>query len=118
MFQGSRRIVFCLILAGIVVFVPACAITYFDEETGVAHIWGFGHMKMKASAPLEECRATVAGVETLGLALGVGAQDYYVLLGWDNRRLLRILHRDTSVRLEWPSSDFFDIRVGSEPPKH
>jgi hypothetical protein len=101
----------------LIVSFPSCAITYYDEETGVAHIWGFGHMKMKAAAPFEECRAIVTGMQTFGAALGFGAQDYYIMLGWDNRRLLRILNKDTSVRLEWPSNDFFEVCVGSEPPK-
>jgi hypothetical protein len=96
--------------------VPGCAIHYFNPENQTEHIWGIGHMKMKVAAPREETKATVKGVEIYGIGLGLGRQEYYTVFGWDRRTLLSVLDNNTSVRLEWPSNDFFDVRVGSLPP--
>ncbi|MDF0676603.1 MAG: hypothetical protein P0120_20050 [Nitrospira sp.] len=73
-------------------------------------------MKMKAEAAREDNKAIVKGVVIYGIGLGFGRQEYYAVFGWDRRTLLSIVDKDTSVRLEWPSSDFFDVRVGSRPP--
>jgi len=73
-------------------------------------------MTMKAEAAREDNKAIVKGVEIYGIGLGLGRQEYYATLGWDRRTLISVVDKDTSVRLEWPSSDFFDVRVGSHPP--
>lgn len=97
-------------------FNDGCAIHYFDSETGTEHIWGFGHMQMKVAAPNEGVRAIVRGTETVGVAVGVGEEMGYALLGWQQLTNLYIVDTDTAVRLEWPSSDFFEVRVGTEFP--
>jgi hypothetical protein len=71
---------------------------------------------MKVSAPNEGCRATVEGTEIFGLAVGTGEESYYTVLGWDRRRMLTVIDENTAVMLEWPDSDFFKVRVGSDPP--
>ena len=73
-------------------------------------------MQMKVVAPNEGCRAVVKGTEILGLALGTGEESYYTVFGWDKRRALTVVDENISVRLEWPDSDFFKVRVGSDPP--
>lgn len=94
-----------------------CAIHYFDPKTGAEHIWGVGHMVMKAAAPREGHRAIVLGTETIGFSVGnVGGQGY-LTVGWEKRQRLEILDENTSIRLEWPNRSFFTIRVGSEWPR-
>lgn len=102
-----------LLLAAV---LNGCAVHYYDPDTQAEHVWGIGHMRMKAEAAREDNKAIVKGVELYGIGLGFGRQDYYAVLGWDRRTLLSVVDKDTSVRLEWPSSDFFDVRVGSRPP--
>ncbi len=93
-----------------------CAFHYYDSKTGAEHIWGFGHMVMKASAPREGHRAIVRGTEVTGLTLGnVGGQGY-LTVGWEKRQQLEIVDENTAIRLEWPKGDFFNVRVGSKWP--
>jgi len=64
-----------------------CAIHYFDEDTGTEHLWGFGHLKMKAQPSTNEVvRAVVTGVETLGVNLSVGDEHKGIGVGYDNRQ--------------------------------
>lgn len=104
-------------LVGLFVLLSGgCAIHYFDSETGTEHIWGFGHMQMKVSPPNEGVRAIVRGTETVGVAVGVGEETSYALVGWQQLSNLYVVDSDTAIRLEWPSADFFEVRVGTEFP--
>jgi hypothetical protein len=96
--------------------IGGCGLHYYDPDTGVNHLWGVGHLKMKLTSPAEGVRATVTGVQLLGVGVGVGQTNYYAQVGWSDIRLLRILHESTCVRLDWPSNDMFSIRVGTVPP--
>lgn len=98
------------------VWANGCAIHYFDPTTGTEHLWGLGHMKMKVAAPNEGLKAVVHGTEVVGLAAGALKQHGYLSVGFQRRQRLDILGEDTAIRLEWPDSDFFSVRVGSEFP--
>lgn len=93
-----------------------CAVHYYDAKTETEHVWGFGHLAMKAPRPQEGVRAVVTGADTLGLGIGSTPQEGYLSLGWHRSRLLQVTDANTQVRLEWPRSGFFGVRVGSEPP--
>jgi hypothetical protein len=93
-----------------------CAVQYFDPETGTEHLWGIGHMRMKVGQANEGVRAVVTGTDTLGLSAGSVASEWRITLGWERLSQFRVLDTDTSVRLEWPSSDLFSVRVGSTFP--
>ncbi|MFT4589665.1 MAG: hypothetical protein ACI8QF_003782, partial [Limisphaerales bacterium] len=43
-------------------FASGCAVHYYDKETGTEHLWGFGHLRMKAE-PSEDgvVRAVMTG---------------------------------------------------------
>lgn len=104
---------------GLLLFTGAlqgCAIHYYDRETGAEHLWGIGHMVMKASAPQEGHRALVRGTDVAGLAGGKSDAGGYLVVGWEQRRRMEIIDPNTSIRLEWPHADFLNLRVGSEPP--
>ena len=96
-------------------FTPGCAVHYYDRTSGTEHLWGFGHLKMKAAPPNEGVQALVKGIETLGVNLGAGQEDYHIGLGWDYRRRI-VISSNAAVRLEWPNGDFFNVRVGTAPP--
>jgi hypothetical protein len=72
-------------------------------------------MKMKAGPPSEGVQAVVKGTETLGASIGAGQEDYHIGVGWDYRRRI-VIASNATVRLEWPSGDFFNVRVGTAPP--
>lgn len=97
-------------------FVNGCAIHYFDAETATEHIWGIGHMQMKAAAPHDDVRAVVSGVDLLGASAGRGRDGFSMTVGWERQRYVDVVGRDAAVTLEWPTSSFGDLRVGSQFP--
>ena len=102
-----------LVLAG---FFSGCAVHYFDQKTGAEHIWGVGHMKMKMAPEEEGVQAIVRGTDVLGVSMGSADQQAYLTFGWHRIQRLDIVTESTAVRLEWPNSDFVNIRFGSSFP--
>ena len=102
-----------LVLAGV---FSGCAVHYFDKKTGAEHIWGIGHMKMKMAPEEEGVQAIVRGTDVLGVSMGSADQQAYLTFGWHRIQRLDIVTESTAVRLEWPNSDFVNIRVGSSFP--
>ena len=93
-----------------------CAVSYYDQNKGVEHLWGFGHMRLLVQQPKEDVRAIVTSQETVGFSTGTTSNGGHLSLGWHDERRILVTGKDTKIRFEWPSADFFDIRVGSEPP--
>ena len=104
-----------LALCAIAFLFSGCAVHYYNKATGTEHLWGFGHMKMAVPPANEGVRAVVNGTQTLGLGLGLGRDAYYLSAGWSSQRMLRVAD-NTSVRFEWPTADFFNVRVGTNFP--
>jgi hypothetical protein len=104
-------------MLGCAALLSACALQYYDPETGTTHVWGFGHMRMKASPPNEGVQAIVRATSILGLSLGrtTGGRAY-LTLGYDSEQQTDIVAESTSVYLEWPSGDLFNLRAGSTWP--
>ena len=105
------------IVLAIALSSSGCAIHYFDEDTGVEHVWGFGHMKMKVAAPNEGLQAILHGTDSFGLGIGKAHKHGYLTLGWHRLEFIDIHRESTSIRFEWPDSSFARVRVGSEFPK-
>lgn len=93
-----------------------CAIHYVDPATGTEHLWGIGHLKMRAAPPAEGLKAIVRGTEVLGISIGRADQQTYLTVGWHRVQRLDVVEENAAVRLEWPSSDFATVRVGSQFP--
>lgn len=93
-----------------------CAVQYFDITTQTEHLWGFGHLRMKAVPANEGVQAVVKGTEILGASVKLGAEDYQLMFGWDRTSQMKLVSEGTSLRLEWPDSDMFKVRVGTSPP--
>lgn len=93
-----------------------CSVHYFDTKTGKEHLWGFGHLEMKATTPHEGVKSVVRGTELIGFTMGAVDQRPYLMLGWDHEQRLEILDTNTTLRLEWPNDSFFNIRVGTNVP--
>ncbi len=96
--------------------VSGCAVHHFDEDAGVEHVWGFGHMQMKVQEPNEGVQSVVSGVESFGAAVGNTRNGGFVSLGWLRNSSINIIDEDAQFRLDWPSNDFFSVRVGSDLP--
>jgi len=95
---------------------PGCAVHYYDAKSGTENVWGLGHVKMKVTPERESVQAVVRGAQMIGFYVGAERENCYLGLGWDNRREISVTTSNSSVRLEWPDSDFFNVRVGSLPP--
>lgn len=97
--------------------LSSCSIHHYDRDTGIEHVWGFGHMKMKVGPANEGLQAVVHGTNTLGLGVGKADKHRYVALGWHRLEFIDIYEESTSIRLEWPKTGFANVRVGSEFPE-
>lgn len=96
--------------------ISGCAIHYFDKHTGAEHIWGIGHMSLKASVPNEGLKAIVRETTLSGISIGVADPGEHLTIGWENRQSVEIIDEDTAIRLEWPHGDLLNLRFGSEWP--
>lgn len=96
--------------------VTGCAVHYYDAATGAEHIWGIGHMVMRAPVPAEGHRALVRGTSVLGLAVGKLGGEHYLTLGWERRHRLEMFDESTAIGLAWPGGSFLNVRVGSHLP--
>jgi H+/Cl- antiporter ClcA len=92
-----------------------CALHYYDRKTGIEHVWGIGHLRMKARQPAEGVRAVVTGSTTIGARVSVGEENASTTIGFAMSNRI-VVQDDSAVRLEWPDSSFFNVRVGTEFP--
>ena len=106
-----------LTILGCAALLSGCAVQYYDPETGASHVWGFGHMSMKMSPPNEGLQAVIRGTRVLGLSLGRVRDRTYLTFGYDSEQQTDVMADDTSVHLEWPAGDLFNVRVGSSWPR-
>lgn len=97
-------------------YASGCALHYYEKESGVEHIWGIGHMKMKAAKPNEGLQAVVHGTNVFGVSIGKADKHGYLTFGWQRLEFIDVLKESTSIRLEWPDNSFANVRVGSEFP--
>lgn len=120
--RGTRRLAALRsILGSLALLVPSsgCALHYYDPETGIEHVWGLAHVKMRTppADPGEDARAVATQVSTLGGLVARTPEGTGLVLGWHRGARVVIVDADTQVRIEWPTSELFDVRVGSRPPE-
>lgn len=103
----------CLLLLSI---FSGCAVHYYDTKTGAEHIFGLGHMVMKASSPVNSHQAIVRGTDIFGLGLGKSDDGGYLSFGFETRRRIEIINENTTVNLIWPTGSFLETRIGANSP--
>jgi hypothetical protein len=96
--------------------MQGCAVHYFDSKTGTEHIWGFGHMEMKATMPHDGLKAVVRGHEIIGAGVGWVDGRPGLILGWEHQQRLDILESNTVICLEQPTNGLLNTRVGTNFP--
>lgn len=119
--RGRRGTIFnqitrALIALPLLLAQPGCALHYYNPDTGVEHLIGFGHMKMRVSEPNEGVRAVVTETQTLGVSAGTTEEGALLAAGYNRTSRLRAIDENTSVTIERPHSGFMNTRVGSLPP--
>lgn len=96
-------------------FLTGCAIVYSDESNGTLHVWGVGHIAMRATPVNEGTKGIVRGVSLCGLGAGVWNHDPFVSLGWERNQSVEIVDSNTSIQIDQAGGDLLNIRVGSQP---
>lgn len=93
-----------------------CAIHYFDAESGTEHIWGVGHMAMKAAAPREGLKAIGRRTDVVGISVGSLQEGTHFEIGWGGRQRIEIVDENTQLCLAWPRGSFYNARIGAAFP--
>lgn len=97
--------------------LSSCAIYYRDHDTGAEHIWGFGHLAVKAIPPNDGKQALVQRMTLTGIAVGMDNGSLGVSAGWDRREHILIYDENAAITIQRPpSNDFFYFKVGTYPP--
>lgn len=121
-----------LLMAATMLISAGCAVHYYDAKTGTEHLWGFGHLKMKAlpegNGPLTSSNAVMAyvtSVGTCGLSFGWGQEFSGLTAGWDSRSRL-IIRQDgacfgfiwptNSIWMPWDTRGLFSLRLTTNFP--
>ena len=105
-----------MVVVIVVVQMSGCAIYYRDADSGAEHIWGFGHLAMKATPPLEGKQALIRKATLTGVAVGVDDGSFGLSIGWDQRERLIVYKESTALTIQPPpSDDFFYFKIGSYP---
>lgn len=113
-----RKLMFRLRISLIVLIaMSSCAVHYYDDKTGAEHIFGFGHMVMKAMSSKDSHQAIVRGTDILGLGIGKNDDGAYFSLGYDSYRRIEVIDENSTINLEWPDGDFLNTRIGSSWPE-
>jgi hypothetical protein len=114
--------VFLVLNCGLLLF-PGCGVHHYDAETGIEHLWGFGHLRMKAPAMADG--PVVAGTDMIGLNVSAGSEQYGVGIGLDSRSRVTVPSDGKMLSLEWPTNvsrfpramrDLFIARIGEDVP--
>jgi hypothetical protein len=106
------------LLAGLgsLLLLSGCGIHYLDPKTGVDHLWGFGHLRMRVPTPTNGVEAVIKGYTILGVKLGGTQEDYGLSLGYDDRRMIMVNPTNAAFGIEWPRAGWFNIRIGTNIP--
>lgn len=96
--------------------LSGCAIYYHDPDSGAEHIWGFGHLAMKAAPPADGKKALIRRVTLAGMALGMDNGSLGISIGWDQRERIIVYDENTAITIQRPpSNDFFNFIIKSYP---
>lgn len=104
------------ILAAMVVLGAGCGFHYYDAKTGVEHVWGFGHLRMRVLPPTNGVQAVIKGYSIVGAKVGGSPDDYGFSLGYDSWRMIYLSPLEAQFALQWPDAGFFNVRIGTNLP--
>lgn len=79
-----------------------CAIHYHDERDNSDHVYGFGHLAMRAVTDGSKEMAIARQISTLGSELHVG-DKFGLSLGWSNEEEIQFYNQSAKISLEKPS---------------
>lgn len=94
-----------------------CAVHYYDSESGIYHIVGFGHFAYTKKAEPGNLIAVSTQLDTLGLGAASLQNSHWILLGANRHTNLDILQENTCFHMRWTNSALINVSVGKEPPE-
>ena len=106
----------CVFILAVSLLTSGCAFRYFDSSTGIDHVIGFGHLRMRVPPAAEERLAIMRSVSALGLSTGVCDGNFAVTAGWAEDERVEIFDANTSVRVDRPSGGLLNAAIGSLMP--
>ena len=83
-------------------FMSGCAVHYHDESDNSDHIYGFGHLAMRAVTDGSRKIAVSRQVSTLGSEVHAG-DKIGLSLGWSNEEEIQFFDKSARISLERPS---------------
>ena len=102
---------------GAALLLTGCGVHYYDPKTGVEHLWGFGHLRMKVQPDTTNgVQAVMKGYQVIGVQLVAAQEDYGLVAGYGDRYMLYVNPTNAAFGLEWPTASFFNIRVTTNAP--
>lgn len=104
------------LFAVVIINLQACAVHYYSPKTKTEHLWGFGHMKMKAAASNEGIKSVMFSTSVLGLGVSKMDSRFSFVTGWEQQQRLEVIDESMAVRFEWPKNDLFNVRIGTNIP--
>jgi hypothetical protein len=90
-----------------------CAIHYSDSKTGAEHVWGFGHLAIKATDANAHKIAVVRVVTLFGVGLGLRDSSPFLIIGWERLQTVEVVDENTDFLLQRPDSDLLKLRINS-----
>ena len=101
----------------IALLLSSCAVYYLDRDSGAEHIWGFGHLSMKAATPAKEKQALIQRATLTGIAIGLDNGSFGLSVGWNQREHILIYDENTAISIQrHPTNDLFYFKIGTYPP--
>ncbi len=93
----------CFLLQG-------CSIHYRNPDTGVEHLWGFGHIKTR-NIPDDYTYAIATERSSFGLNLGLGQDCYSIGLGYQRDTRVHIPDPNKPIYLNFIDGYLFDAAI-------
>lgn len=96
--------------------IQGCAISYYDPQTGVDHIWGVGHLAMKVLPDEDDKQILITQKTLAGVALGFEGISPSFSMGWNQSERITVFDQNTSLSIQRPSNnDYFQLKFSAFP---
>ncbi len=112
--RSVRQVALTVVFALALLQSSGCAITYRNAETGAVHLWGFGHLSMRATVPEGDKKAVIQGASTAGVSAGTWNGSVFLTAGWNRHQTVEIIDPDTYVRIEAPDNDLLNLNISGQ----
>lgn len=116
----SRRLVIAAIALSCASLGQSCSFVHYDEDSNTTHVWGFGHLAIRATPASEDVRGIVSSVENAGFTMGSWRSSQFVSVGWSRQQAVEVIDDDTQFRIDAPRTNLLSIDVGTKllPGEH